>query len=473
MGGVYDKGKVLLVNPWITDFVAYDFWLKPLGLLYVGACLRARGYSVSLFDCMDRLHAAVPVGRIKKRPDGTGKFFKEIIPKPNAVAHVPRRYGRYGIPKDAVIKNFKKYPVPDVILVTSGMTYWYTGVWEMIELLHKMFPGIPVVLGGIYATLCTNHAKEGSGADFVISGSGENPALKLVDEITGNNSELCFNGSPDSLPSPAYDLYQKLESAAVLSSRGCPYSCPFCASKLLEPVYSRRDPARVAGEIEKLVRESGVSHIAFYDDALLLSKDDYIIPLLNYIIRKNIRIKFHTPNGLHARELERDTASLMKKAGFSTIRLSYETSDLFWQQRMNKVSDFDLLNSVDALLSAGFSGSQIGAYVMMGLPGQKAAEVAESMVFILRQGIKVSLAAFSPIPGTELFSQMVSQGMIERDVDPLLTNNSIFPTADFSMQRDEFIKLGTLAAEANAMINKGENPFSDAVWKKRINGFIK
>jgi len=473
MERVQHKGKVLLVNPWITDFVAYDFWLKPLGLLYIGACLRARGYSVSLFDCMDRLHRTVPPVKIKKRSDGTGKFYKEIIPKPSAVTHVPRRFGRYGIPIEQVRKELKNFSVPDVILVTSGMTYWYTGVWEMIALLHEMFPGIPIVLGGIYATLCTEHARIGSGADFVIPGPGENSALEIVDEITGNRSESCFPDSLDGLPFPAYDLYETLESAAVLTSRGCPYSCPFCASKLLEPVYSRRDPVNVAQEIETLVKELKVSHIAFYDDALLLSKNDYIIPLLKLLIGRKIQVKFHTPNGLQPSGIDSDTARLMKKAGFSTIRLSYETGDPAWQRRMGKVTDSDLINAVDALLRAGFKKKQIGVYVMMGLPGQKARDVANSMIFIFNQGVKVSLASFSPIPGTELFYQMVSEGIINRDVDPLLTNNSIFPTAGFGMERDEFIKLGTFAAEANAIINKGDDPFSDLIWKDQIMEFLR
>jgi len=55
------KKSILLVNPWIHDFAAYDFWMKPLGLLYVGAILRAAGYEVGLLDCLDLTSGPPPI----------------------------------------------------------------------------------------------------------------------------------------------------------------------------------------------------------------------------------------------------------------------------------------------------------------------------------------------------------------------------------------------------------------------------
>ena len=47
---------ILLVNPWIHDFAAYDVWAKPLGLLLLGGVLRAHGARVSYLNCLDRFH---------------------------------------------------------------------------------------------------------------------------------------------------------------------------------------------------------------------------------------------------------------------------------------------------------------------------------------------------------------------------------------------------------------------------------
>ncbi|RKY77090.1 radical SAM protein [candidate division KSB1 bacterium] len=465
--------NVLLINPWITDFVAYDFWLKPLGLLYVGSALKQNGYSVYLLDCMDRFHQSAPLSQRKSKPDGTGKFYKEIIQKPQILQHVPRRFGRYGLPKHIVIRELKKISVPDVIFITSGMTYWYSGVYEMIETVKDLFPNTPVVLGGIYATLCTEHAEEYSGADYVIKGRGEIQGLKIADELTETVRPAGFYDSVDDTIFPAYDLYKELPSAAVITSRGCPYSCPFCASRILEPHYTRQNPEKSADQIIRLAKEFGTKHIAFYDDALLLEKEKYFVPMLEKIDNLNLNIAFHTPNGLQPSQIDKSVAMLMKRAGFQTIRLSYETINPEWQKIMKKVVDSDIANAVSSLLEAGFDRKQIGAYIMMGLPRQKPEEVARSMIFILQQGIKVSLAAFSPIHGTRLFSEMVEENIINKDIDPLLTNNSVFPTKGYGMQREDFITLGTVAAEANTLINNNLNPLENRSWVKKIEKIIK
>ncbi len=44
---------ILLINPWITDFAAYNFWIRPIGLLYIASLLRENGFQVTLIDCLD------------------------------------------------------------------------------------------------------------------------------------------------------------------------------------------------------------------------------------------------------------------------------------------------------------------------------------------------------------------------------------------------------------------------------------
>jgi hypothetical protein len=54
------KKNILLVNPWIYDFAAYDFWLAPLGLLSLAAFLRKNGYDIRMIDCLRRSVQASP-----------------------------------------------------------------------------------------------------------------------------------------------------------------------------------------------------------------------------------------------------------------------------------------------------------------------------------------------------------------------------------------------------------------------------
>ena len=75
------NGTVLLVNPWIYDFAAYDLWSKPLGLLYLAGFLRHCGFEIHLIDCLDVHHPAMKLDPSVKTPTrrsyGTGKFWRQ------------------------------------------------------------------------------------------------------------------------------------------------------------------------------------------------------------------------------------------------------------------------------------------------------------------------------------------------------------------------------------------------------------
>ncbi|MFQ6032513.1 MAG: radical SAM protein, partial [Candidatus Zixiibacteriota bacterium] len=94
--------KIFLINPWIYDFAAYDFWIKPIGLLSIGSILRSFGYKILLIDCLDRYYPDLLKlqGREKPRSkkDGTGKFHREFVQKPACLEDIPRNYCPYGWP---------------------------------------------------------------------------------------------------------------------------------------------------------------------------------------------------------------------------------------------------------------------------------------------------------------------------------------------------------------------------------------
>ena len=144
-----DTPHILLINPWIHDFAAYDFWARPIGLLTIAGILRMHGYQVSYIDCLDRFHPEL--SHIEKAGRfGKGHYPKTRIPKPEKLYDVPRNYCRYGIPERLVRMAINDSPRPEAVLVTSLMTYWYPGVIALIEVVREMLPEVPVVLGGIY-----------------------------------------------------------------------------------------------------------------------------------------------------------------------------------------------------------------------------------------------------------------------------------------------------------------------------------
>ncbi|MDZ7401414.1 MAG: radical SAM protein [candidate division KSB1 bacterium] len=448
--------NILLVNPWIFDFAAYDFWIKPIGLLSIGHYLEQHGYRTYLIDCLDRFHPLIP--KTKQKKYGTGKFIRTEVEKPAILKHIPRKYCRYGLPLEAFFAALDQIPQPAAILVTSGMTYWYPGPQFAIRLLRERFPNTMIALGGIYATLCYDHALRHAGADIVIKGPGEIAALKMLDKLTGNDRTIDDRNLE--FPTPTYHYYQKLISVPVITSMGCPYRCSFCASHLIAGKFRQRDPEMVIEEIEYYYRRRHVRHFAFYDDALLINQERHLSAILDTIIERKLHIDFHTPNGMHAKEITPDLAKKMFQANFKTIRLSFETVNPARRPDIgNKIDEDALANALDYLEQAGYRRKEIDTYVIMGLPNQSVDEVVEGLLFVIGLGSKAKLTSFSPIPGTLDWDRAVQSGNLDPDIDPLLTNNSIFPLRRADFTYDMFQKVKNLAKVLNYGLDHGINLF--------------
>jgi radical SAM superfamily enzyme YgiQ (UPF0313 family) len=421
--------RVLCINPWIYDFAAYNLWVEPLGLLSVAAVLREAGHEVALIDCLDRHHPDAPAPRSARDAYGCGRYAKIEVRKPPALAHVPRRWGRYGLPVSVFEAELAAQPPPDAILVTSGMTYWYPGPVKAIRRVRARWPDVPVALGGIYATLCSDHARAHSGADVVFAGPGEGWALHWVDDVTG---ERRADATIPREATPAHDLRRLQGYVAVQTARGCPYRCPYCAVGQLAPGgYAPRPVAEVVCEIAWCVEALGARDVAFYDDALLVDPANHIYAILDGVIARGLDVRYHTPNGLHARHVDARLARAMRRAGFVTIRLGLESADPEEQCRDGaKVDRERFARAVAALHGAGFTAREVAAYVLAGRPAQRLEGVRATAAYAHGLGIQVRLAQFSPIPGTAEWASAVRAGCIPADADPLLHNNSIYPCGD-------------------------------------------
>lgn len=453
------KGHVLLINPWLYDFAAYNEWMEPLGLLSVAAVLRENGYALRLVDCLDRWHPDLMKHQGREAPKsneyGCGKFHKTFLNKPAVLAHVPRRYGRYGLPLEIFEAELDRQSRPDAVLVTSGMTYWYPGPFEAIGRAKARWPGVPVILGGVYATLCPHHARQKSGADFVICGEGELQTLRLLDSLTHHSSHYDKYSRLDDYPFPAHDLRRNQGYVAVLTSRGCPYRCTYCASHLLNPQGFRQcNPHRVVAEIEWCRTELGVCDFAFYDDALLVNAQRHIHFILDEVIARGLDCRFHTPNGLHAELIDENLAAKMFQAGFKTVRLGLESCNPEEQRRSGgKVTNEGFRHAVAALRAAGFGAANITAYVMLGLPGQHTEEAEESIAFAHQCGATVEVTLYSPIPGTAEWEQAIHHWDLDPQADPLLHNESVYPLQSEVLDIKAFEQVKALAGRGNLALS--------------------
>ena len=440
---------ILLVNPWIHDFAAYDVWAKPLGLLILAAVLRMHGARVSYIDCLDRFHPKSGNTDIFAR-GGKGPYHKELLPKPAGLEDVRRKFCRYGIKPQWFDEDLAAAEKPDLILVTSLMTYWHTGVKETIAHVKRAFPHVPVVLGGIYASLCYEHAREHSGADEVFAGAAEAEVLELAARYTGAKFTPLFDFNDlNSYPYPALDLQRHIGYAPLLTSRGCPFKCSYCASHVLEKRRLLRAPENVVAEILHWHHNFGVRDFALYDDAFLIDFAKHAKPLLKQIIALGLPLRFHTPNALHIREITPEAAGLMFAAGFKTLRLGLETIDFKDRGKLDKkVAARDYTAAVQALLEAGFAKNQVGAYLLAGLPGQSTADILHSVRLVHQSGITPVPTYYTPIPHTQMWAEACKNSRYDLAKDPLFTNNAVLPCSHKDFSWDEVKKIKTAVANS-------------------------
>jgi len=209
-----------------------------------------------------------------------------------------------------------------------------------------------------------------------------------------------------------------------------------------------RSPEQVLEEIKFWHKKFGVINFAFYDDALLVDSENHALKLFEAIIKEDFRVKFHTPNALHIREIDPKTAQLMYRAGFETIRLGIETAA--FEERNNldrKVTEKEFHRAVSGLLKAGFKKEQIGAYLLVGLPGQDMDSVATSIQVVKKSGITPVPAHYSPIPHTRLWKKAVECSRYDLESDPVFSNNAVFPCSSDEFSWKTLSRVKHLAAD--------------------------
>ncbi|HCX27733.1 MAG TPA: hypothetical protein DHI91_01165, partial [Candidatus Portnoybacteria bacterium] len=254
-----------------------------------------------------------------------------------------------------------------------------------------------VVLGGVHPSVLPQQSLADSGADCVIVGEGEITFDLLLQQLAKNEKPeipgLFFLGQKDfrpreliadldSLPFPDWEqlnptTYQKAPHGAliknfpvapIVTSRGCPYSCKFCASPAFWGQKLRlRSPENVIQEIEYLVNNFGVKEIHFEDDNLTLNRD-HIVAICQLILKKKIKISWATPNGIRADRVDEEILKLMKQAGCYYVVFGIESGNQEILENINKRET--LADIKKAVESAHRLGIMTQGFFILGLPGE-------------------------------------------------------------------------------------------------------
>jgi len=341
----------------------------------------------------------------------------------------------------------KKYlqSKPDIVGITS-LTEMRFQSFKAAKIAKKTLPRSIVIMGGPHASLAAyDTLLNVPSVDTIVRGEGEYTLLETCKVLEDNEDLKSVNGisyredgeiihndhrslikNLDTLPFPAYHLLPiekynfkldvpdvgKLPALNVITSRGCPIGCAFCAtSKMLGKKWRARSPSNVLDELEYLIKTYGIKAIWFYDDTFTMNKKR-VMEICDGIIGKGLNIKFTC--SIRVDTVDKELLRKMKEAGCYSIFYGVESGsqrilDEIIEKRISieqikKVSNW--LNELGILNNPSYIAS---------LPDETNEELNKTINLMHELGGKASFSFLKIYPGTRVEEIAKEKGVLPED----------------------------------------------------------
>ena len=312
------------------------------------------------------------------------------------------------------IKNFK----PDYI----GITVWTTFVASAIrtaQYCRKIFPSAIIIAGGPHVTLLPEDIKKIDVFDIGVIGEGEQTILEIVNgkplhsirgifysengNIKQNEPRVFVNklddyGVPDRALLVNQENYEPEDMGLIMTSRGCPFKCAYCATKIWENKVRNRSVESVIEEIKSVKKKYGTIYFTVKDDSFTTNKNR-VYDFCRKLKQEKVNIFWECNANLHT--LDRDMLVEMRSAGCIAIKIGIESGS----DRIHKIINKKLNNKFIMSRIKIFDGTDIHltCYFMMGIPGESKDDILKTLSFAYR--IKpdfISISVYEIFPGTKL-----------------------------------------------------------------------
>lgn len=362
----------------------------PLGLAYVAGYLAGKGHDVKLFD---------------------GAFSRDIL------------------------KDIKEHLLEfgsDMVGITAT-TPQITHVFRIAEFVKSVNPKIRVVVGGPHASALPKETAADKNIDIVVYGEGEITMSELLEgkPISGIKG-ICFRENGKIILNPPRPLIEDLDTvpfplldqlpleryynffpeigASVLSGRGCPYSCSFCASSLInQRRYRMRSPENFVNEIEWIYKKFGIRNFIFCDETFTANASR-TVKICDMILERKLPVKWFCMT--RANTLTKKLLEHMKKAGCYAVELGIESGDSGILKAAGKQITLEQVEN--AVKWARQTGIKAVGFFILGLPYETPQTLKRTLAFAKK--LKLYYAQFSmlvPLPGTAVWD-MVRDGKVLR-----------------------------------------------------------
>lgn len=412
--------------------------VPPIGLAYIAANILDCGYSVKVID---------PIG---ESIDSYVPYGENILYR--------------GLTLDSIVSRVEE---SDLI----GLSVMFSQDWPLtIELINKIkfkLPNCKIVIGGEHAAAEPKGALEDClNLDFVISGEGDEPIKDLIHSLVNgsdltnvsslhfrNINNLIISNSKrprmrvlDDIPFPAWDLFpmenylsdghgwgvNRGRSMPIVASRGCPYQCTFCSNpNMWTTRWVVRNVDDVIDEIILYRKKYNATNFDFQDLTAIVKKD-WIKNFCLKLIDLNLNITWQLPTGTRTEAIDEEVSFLLFKSGCKNITYAPESGSTDVLKRIKKkISINNMLHSAKVSVRAGLD---VKFNFIFGFPEDKFIDLYHSTVFMVKLayiGVSdISIAPFSPYPGSELFLQLQRANKIPLKLDTDFYNK--IPFSDMS-----------------------------------------
>ncbi|MCM8784515.1 MAG: B12-binding domain-containing radical SAM protein [Candidatus Omnitrophica bacterium] len=417
--------KILLIQPPLSGNLESitESVVEPLGLAYIAGVLEEEGYSVKILDC----HA---------------EGIDELEYLGNAIY-------RRGISEEK-IKEYLYRLKPDIVGISCMFSAYAYDSLRVAELVKECLPDTLIVLGGVGCSANSEYLLKHSCADVAVIGEGEITFLEIVKNLEKKypiknilgtaiklNGKIIKNISRpliedlDILPFPArhllpmekyfeiqkrgkgtYKYYLRNPLSHIITSRGCPFNCSFCAvSTIWGRSYRIRSPEQVILEIEDLVRNYKIKELAFWDDNISLDKERFI-KLCHLLKKEKLNLTWQTPNGIAFWNLDPPLLKLMKESGYYRATFAIESGS---SQTLAKYVDkpIDFKKAKELIRVCNRLGIWTYGVFIIGFPDEKLSQIKETAYLIRSLGFDfVAIFIAQPYVGTRLFNVFQEMGLI-------------------------------------------------------------
>jgi len=401
-------------------------FMPQLGLAYLAGSLRAKGHSVNII-CRD-------IFMLMNRRD-----YRKV--------------------DELTIKALKDFQ-PQLVGIGATTTL-INDAYRVARLSKGALPGIPVVVGGPHASVLPSQTlEECADIDMVVRGEGENTMLDLaagsklneIDGITFRDGHKFYTNKDrvpiedlDVLPFPARDLlgmdfYLKsrgvflgldLREAHILTMRGCPYRCSFCATLgVFKKGVRFHSVDYVVKEVRHLISDYRIEGLYFVEDCFLANRKRAEM-LCKRLIAEGINKSIVWGTQIRADSVDEDILRLMKQAGCVQVEYGFESGSQRILEEMNKSTHLnDNLRAVRITQKVGMS---LKANILVGFPGEREEDLLLTKKFLRdSKPDKVYIHRFAPMPGSRSFEELKNKGLIKSGWDNLHVGNTKDPELNFT-----------------------------------------